>query len=125
MGFASQVLVATAATEGSFESFSRHLDAAWIEEALASTGRGTLRRRRLPAEQIVWLVIGMGLLRDRPIAEVVRHLDLALPAPNSSGVASSSVIEGRHRVGAEPLEWLFVRSASQWGHNSAARHRWR
>jgi len=125
MGFASQVLAATAATEGSFDSFSRHLDPAWIEEALASTGHGTLRRRRLPAEQIVWLVIGMGLLRDRPIHEVVRHLDLALPTPSRSGVASSSVAEGRQRVGAEPLEWLFVRSASQWGHESAGRHRWR
>jgi hypothetical protein len=125
MGFASQVLVATAATDGSFDSFSRHLDPAWIEEALATTGHGTLRRRRLPAEQIVWLVIGMGLLRNRPIAEVVRHLDLALPAANYAGVASSSVSEGRQRVGADPLEWLFVRSAAQWGHRSADGHRWR
>jgi hypothetical protein len=125
MGFASQVLAATAATDGSFDSFSRHLDPAWIEEALLATGHGTLRRRRLPAEQVVWLVIGMGLLRNRPIAEVVRHLDLALPSPDSVGVASSSVTEGRQRVGAEPLEWLFVRTASQWGHDSASRHRWR
>src|SRR2546423_2755237 len=125
MGFASQVLVATAATEGSFDSFSEHLDPVWIEEALAATGHGTLRRRRLPAEQVVWLVIGMGLLRDRPIAEVVRHLDLALPASGSVGVASSSITEGRQRVGAKPLEWLFVRSASQWGHDSADRYRWR
>jgi transposase IS4-like protein len=52
MGFASQVLAATAATEGSFHSFSQHLDPVWIDEALATTGHGTLRRRRLPAEQI-------------------------------------------------------------------------
>jgi len=61
-----------AQSEGSFHSFSQHLDPVWIDEALATTGDGTLRRRRLPAEQIVWLVIGMGLLRDRSIAEVVR-----------------------------------------------------
>lgn len=125
MGFASQVLAATAATEGSFDRFSRHLDPVWVEEALAATGHGTLRRRRLPAEQIVWLVIGMGLLRDRPITEVVRHLDLALPTRNSVGVASSSITEGRQRVGFKPLEWLFVRSASEWGHRSAERYRWR
>jgi hypothetical protein len=125
MGFASQVLAATAATEGSFRSFSQHLDPIWIEEALAATEHGTLRRRRLPAEQIVWLVIGMGLLRDRPITEVVRHLDLALPTSKSKGVASSSITEGRQRVGAKPLEWLWVRTASQWGHASADRYRWR
>jgi hypothetical protein len=125
MGFASQVLVATAATEGSFDNFSRHLDPAWIEEALAATGCATLRRRRLPVEQVVWLVIGMGLLRDRPIAEVVRHLDLALPARDTKGVASSAVSQARQRVGAPPLEWLFVRTGAEWGHASADRHRWR
>jgi hypothetical protein len=125
MGFASQVLVATAATEGRFESFSRHLDRAWIEEALATTGCATLRRRRLPCEQVVWLVIGMGLLRDRPIIEVVRHLDLALPARTNGGVASSAVTQARQRVGAAPLEWLFVRTATEWGRQSADRHRWR
>lgn len=125
MGFASQVLVASAATEGCFDHFSRHLDPAWIEEALETTGCGTLRRRRLPAEQVVWLVIGMGLLRDRPIVEVVRHLDLALPARDHSSVVSSAVTQARQRIGAAPLEWLFVRTASQWGHASADRHRWR
>jgi len=125
MGLASQVLVATAATEGSFDSFSQHLDSEWIEEALASTGCATLRRRRLPVEQVVWLVIGMGLLRNRPIAEVVRHLDLALPARDTRSVASSAVAQARQRVGSSPLEWLFVRTGSEWGHASADRHRWR
>lgn len=61
-------------------NFARHLDSAWIEEALLSTGTATLRKRRLPADHVVWLVIGMAWMRDRPIAEVVRQLDLALPA---------------------------------------------
>jgi hypothetical protein len=125
MGLASQVLVATAATEGTFDNFSRHLDPMWINEALASTGCATLRRRRLPMEQVVWLVIGMGLLRDRPIAEVVRHLDLALPARDVRSVASSTITQARQRVGARPLEWLFVRTGAEWGHSSADRHRWR
>lgn len=125
MGFASQVIAATAATDGKFESFSQHLDPEWIDEALASTGCGTLRRRRLPSEQVVWLVIGMGLLRDRPIAEVVRHLDLALPARDTTSVVSSAVTQARQRVGASPLEWLFVRTATEWGHASADRYRWR
>lgn len=50
-----------------FADIRRHLDPAWIERALEATGTATLRKRRLPAEQVVWLVIGMALYRDRPI----------------------------------------------------------
>ena len=64
----------------SFEIFSDTLDPAWIAQALETTGTATIRRRKLPAERAVWLVIGMGLLRDRSIEEVVRHLNLVLPA---------------------------------------------
>ena len=126
MNFASGVFRETAKAEPhEFENFSRYLDRALIEEALLATGSATLRRRRLPAEQVVWLLVGMGMMRDRPIAEVVRHLDLALPASDGSSVVSSAVTQARQRVGAEPLEWLFVRTAAQWGHASADKHRWR
>jgi len=126
MGFASDILLTSAATEPhSFENFSRHLDSAWIEEALLATGTATVRRRRLPSEQVVWLVIGMGLMRDRPISAVVEQLDLALPSRSGSDVASSGIAQARARVGAPPLEFLFVRTAGDWGHASADRHRWR
>lgn len=108
----------------SFANFARHLDPDWIEEALEATGTATLRRRRLPADQVVWLVIGIALLRDRSIKQVVQQLDLALPAPHG-GVAPSSIPKARARLTAEPMKWLFERSGSKWGHESAARHRWR
>ncbi len=93
----------------SLETFRKHLDSRWIEEALQANGVATLRKRRLPAEQVVWLVLGMALLRDRPIAEVVERLDLALPGRDGSPiVAPSSVAQARQRVGSEPLEWLFA-----------------
>ena len=62
-----------------FAQFGKDLPTAWIEQALNATGTATVRRRRLPAEQVVWLVIGMALMRDRPIMEVVNKLDLAMP----------------------------------------------
>lgn len=122
-----QALALTAAftKPDKFSVFCARLDRAWIEEALLSTGTATLRRRRLPAEQVVWLVLGMALMRDRPIVDVVRQLDLALPATGGRTVAPSAVPAARSRVGAEPLEWLFVRSADQWAHESAAADRWR
>jgi hypothetical protein len=118
-------VTALAAKPEQFETFSRHLDQSWIEEALVASGTATFRRRRLPAEQVIWMVIGMALMRNRPIQEVVDHLDLALPTPDGKRVAKSAISKARARVGAAPLEWLFVRTADQWGHESAARHRWR
>lgn len=41
------------------DEFVRGLEPEWIEQALQYTGKATLRRRRLPAEQVVWLVIGI------------------------------------------------------------------
>ncbi len=116
-------LTAAYATPESFETFSRHLDKTWIEEALLSTGKATIRRRRLPAEQVVWLVLGMGLLRDLPIADVVERLDLAVGEDKT--VARGAIPPARVRVGAEPLEWLFARSAHEWSMRSAKRDCWR
>ena len=91
----------------SFEIFGRTLDRQWIEDALEATDTATVRRRKLPAEQVVWTVIGMGLFRDRSIQEVVRHLDLVLPASTTAArrpvVTSSAVVQARDRLGAQPL----------------------
>jgi hypothetical protein len=98
----------------SFPNLTRHLDPAWIEEALASTGTATLRRRRLPAEQTVWLLLGMAVMRDLPITMVAQKLDVVLPASDGSRtVASSALTQARTRLGAEPMEWLFLRTAEE------------
>lgn len=101
-------------------TFRRHIDAAWIEQALVATGTATVRRRRLPVEEVVWLVLGMALFRDRPIEDVVSKLDLAMPGGGRT-VAKSSVSEARARLGSEPMKWLFERSASAWAHASLTR----
>lgn len=105
--------------------FGASIDPAWIEEALAATGTATVRRRRLPAEQVVWLVVGMGIFRDEPISELVATLDLALPGKRGARVAPSSVVQARDRLGGEPIRWLFERTATEWAHASARRHAWR
>ena len=105
-----------------------HIDPEWMEQALEATGTATLRRRRLPASQVVWLVIGMALFRKRAIAHLVDSLDLVLPgsdpARKKTRVAASAIPQARARLGAEPLGWLFTRSADEWAHASADRHRW-
>ena len=106
------------------EDLRRNFDPEWIVQALSASGVATVRRRRLPAEQVVWLAIGMALYRNRSIHEVVAKLDLALPS-NSPTVVPSSVFEARDRLGAKPMKWLFNTSARKWALQSAEAHRWR
>jgi len=117
---------ASYASTESLSTFESHIDAAWIEEALEATGTATLRRRRLPAEQVVWLVLGMALMRDRPMHDVVAKLDLALPGASAGkAVASSTIAQARQRVGPAPLRWLFERCAQEWSKKSAGKQPWR
>ena len=52
-----------------FEQFGELLDAQWVEKALEETGTASIRRRKLPADLVVWLVVAMALFRDRSILE--------------------------------------------------------
>lgn len=110
----------------SFEGLKSHVDIGWIESALTESGVATVRRRKLPAEQAVWLIIGMALYRDRPISEVVKRLDLVLPDEEGKrqGVTNGAVIGARNRIGVEPLENLFRTTARHWALESARRQKW-
>jgi hypothetical protein len=118
-------LVADVPRPESFDDFRRHIDPDWVREALDATGTATLRRRRLPAEQVVWLVLGMALLRDRSITQVADSLDLALPGGRGPTATPSAISQARTRLGEDPMAWLFQTCAQRWAHTSADRHRWR
>jgi len=110
----------------SFELFSRTLDIEWIKQALQASGTATIRRRKLPAEFATWMVIGMALLRDRSIDEVVDHLKLVVPQLGlPARISHSSTCEARNRLGCAALALLFVHSANKWAQASADALRWR
>jgi len=109
---------------GDLKRFQRFIDPVWIDEALEATGTATVRRRRLPADQVVWMVLGMALLRDDAIERVVDCLDLALPGRDGV-VAKSAIAQARQRLGDEPMAYLFAATAAAWADKSADRHRWR
>lgn len=92
----------------------QHLPYEWIERAVAYTGKASIRQRRLPAEQVVWLVIALALYRHQSISEVVDDLDLALPDLDAPFVSKSAVAQARQRLGSEPLKALFEISARAW-----------
>ncbi len=123
--FAARVVAQPEVCEGVFERLQASIDPEWIDEALQATGTATLRKRRLPAEQVIWLVLGMALYRDRRIDELVAKLDLALPGRRGVTPAPSSVTQARARLGDEPLRWLFERCSEHWAHASARAHAWR
>jgi hypothetical protein len=123
---AKRVSVETSkADEGAFARLRASLDPCWIDEALEATGSATLRRRRLPAEHVVWLVLGRALYRGRPIDELVERLDLVLPSSGRRAMAKSTVAQAQARLGEEPQKWLFERCAEKWGHESTRRQPWR
>ena len=92
--------------------FQESLDPDWVEQALIATGTASIRRRRFPADQAVWLVVGIGLFADRSIQEVSEHMELAVPGVPR--VAPSAVSRARYRLGHEPMKWLFEKVASAW-----------
>jgi hypothetical protein len=91
-----------------------HLPYEWVETALAATEKASIRSRRLPAQQVVWLVVALALYRHKSVKEIVDSLDLALPETADRCITSSATTQARQRVGAEPLKWLFEKSAAQW-----------
>ncbi len=124
-----EAIVALGAGErpASFDQFSAAIDPQWIADALAATDTASVRRRKLPAEHVVWLVIGMGLFRDRSIAQVVHHLDLVVPTPTGTRqrVTNAAIVQARDQLGAAPLATLFTQTAQAWALPAAAADRWR
>ncbi len=66
------------ASPDSLALFQKELPLEWINKALDETNKASMRRRKLPAELVVWLLVGIGLYRDRPITDVLDKLDLKL-----------------------------------------------
>lgn len=111
----------------SFEGLKSHIEISWIKEAITKRGVATVRRRKLPAEQVVWLVVGMALYRDRPISEIVDKMDLVLPGEKGKRqrVTNTAVIGARNRMGYEAIEDIFRTTARHWALESGDRHRWK
>lgn len=112
-----------------FQELQSYLPAEWIEDALRDTKRDSVRKRRLPAFATTWVVIAMGLFRDRAIDEVVAHLGLARGSnrsqTNGFTVGSGVIADARKRLGAEPMKVLFYRMSDEWSTHDDSARRWR
>jgi hypothetical protein len=103
----------------------------WVRQALRRTSTETIRRRKLPNEAAIWIVIGIALFRERSIEAVVKHLGLALPgdtirpSPTGAAVSSAAVAQARGRIGSESVAELFRITAESWVEEFAEQNRWR
>lgn len=78
-----------------------------IREVLEHSGTASQRVRRLPAHEVVWLVIGQSWFPDRSIPMVWRHLH---PSSDHRDPVDSAFTQARQRLGARPLQLLFHRT---------------
>jgi len=104
--------------------FNAQLSKEWINEALNATGSVTVRRRKMPAEDIIRLSIGMSLMRQEPIQEIAARLSFQNKKIDNQLLARSSISNARQRVGSAPVEWLFNRSADKWSSLSHCDDKW-
>lgn len=111
--------VAAYGVPDALDRLKEHLDPLWIEEALTCAATTSIRRRRFPADPVVWPVIGMAVYRNEPIEHIVDMLDLALPDRKDTLVAKSAVAQARRRLTEEPLAYLVATTGAEWARRSA------
>jgi transposase IS4-like protein/DDE family transposase len=75
---------------------------------LSRCGRASQRRRRLPAESVVWLVVAMALFAADSIPKVWRRLHPTRDEPEPD---DSAFTQARRRLGVAPLRRLFLETA--------------
>ena len=75
---------------------------------LSQCGRASQRRRRLPAESVVWLVIAMALSAADSIPKVWRRLHPTRDEPEPDDAAFT---QARRRLGVAPLRRLSLETA--------------
>lgn len=106
-------------------TFTHNIPVEWVESALNLSDKATIRRRRLPSDQVLWLVLGMAIFREEPIHEVARRLNIcAQGLASDSLLAKSGVTEARKRLGAQPVEWLFRQTGHRWGRERYSEDSW-
>ena len=91
-----------------------HVDLGGPEQVVLAVP-AVLNTLRVPANQVLWLLLGMALFRDKPVHEVARRLNICAQGLASDHLlARSGVTEARKCLGADPVEWLFRKTGNQW-----------
>lgn len=100
-----------------FTSARTLIDPSWVEDAVTKTEGIAVRRRKLPADVVVWTVIGAALFSRYSFEDVVRGFGLTPPTRRGStptAPRSSSISQARTRLGSEVLRLVFRTATDSW-----------
>lgn len=101
------------------------IDPAWLAEAFRNAGVATVRRRKLPMDVVVWLIIGANLIAGFAFDQVVRHLGLT-PATHRSNPqappSSGAVADARARLGDVAMKEVLLVTGRNWADQEDFRH---
>jgi len=100
-----------------FQNLAEILSPEIISAGLKEHGISTIRKRKLPMENMVWAVIGMALFRKFPMRQMLNQLDIILPS-GVPYVASSAVTQARKKLGSKVIETVFQQTQQQWNHDA-------
>jgi len=101
------------------------IDPSWIAEALKAAGVATVRRRKLPMDVVVWLIIGANLVAGFSFDQVIRHLGLTPSTRRSNPQAppgSGAVADARARLGDVAMREVFRVTSRHWSDLEDFRH---
>ncbi|PQJ84093.1 transposase domain-containing protein, partial [Aliivibrio sifiae] len=91
----------------------------FINQCLEEAGIATIRKRRLPLDMMIWVVLGMAFYRDESVWDITSNMQLMLPGKRPL-VAPSAVVQARQRLGSEAVRHIFTSTAEIW--NTEANH---
>src|SRR5690606_17541496 len=98
-------------------TFIHNIPVEWVEFTFRLSSSATIRKRRLPADQVFWLVLGMAIFRAVLIHEAARRLNICDQWLASYDLLTRiGLTEARKHLGADPVEWLFHQTDQHWGH---------
>jgi hypothetical protein len=111
----------------SFEGLKSLVAVEWVQAALREGGTAKVRNRKMSVEDVMWLVIGIALYRNRPMVDVAHHLDLVMPDKKGrpGRLSKGAIPQARESLGVEAVRALFKITAEQWAKESGERYRWR
>lgn len=90
----------------------------FIQKALTLTDTVTLRKRKLPLESMIWLVVGMSIFCNRPMTEIVNLMDIT-DRTGEPFTARSSVVQRRKTLGEDAVRELFDITQRHWNQQAA------
>ena len=76
----------------SAQLFAEHIPVEWIQHCLTLSEHATVRRRRLPGDMVIWMVVAMAFFRNEPITDVVRRLNLSTDGDAGMNLLARSAV---------------------------------